>query len=153
MLVARRRASPSPSVGGDAATAAGMATPRAQPYGLTAATWGSVNGSVRCTTPSSYNLSIAVSEKPQHMRENVGRVVADRRRAAPDSAGGQRHLRHHAVDADRDTRLPVQHRHGHLARRVMRVVVLVTHVEDAGEQPSRAAFISVSTSILVRAAQ
>ena len=33
-------------------------------YGLTAATCGSVKGSVRCTTPSAYNLSIAPSDMP-----------------------------------------------------------------------------------------
>ncbi len=33
-------------------------------YGLTAATCGSVKGSVRCTTPSAYNLSMAPSDRP-----------------------------------------------------------------------------------------
>jgi hypothetical protein len=38
--------------------------PSEDDQGLTAATCGSVNGSVRCTTPSAYNLSMAPSDRP-----------------------------------------------------------------------------------------
>ena len=55
-------------------------------------------------------------------RRMSGRIVADRRRAAPDPPRRQRHLRHHPVDPDRHARLPVEHRHRHLTRRIMFVV-------------------------------
>ena len=47
----------------------------------------------------------------EHFHKNLGRVLANRRRATPDTTGGERHLRHHTIDTD-----------GHAGLRIVKIL-------------------------------